>query len=142
MTGKITGIGGFFFRAKNPEALGKWYHEHFGITLAPSNYSDSSWWQEAGPTVFAPFLQETEYFGSLKKAWMINFRVDDLNAIVGRLRDANIIVRVDAANYPNGRFARLCDPEGNPLQLWEAAVMFIGKRMKDELRSGTQRRLP
>ena len=75
--------------------------------------------QEAGPTVFAPFPNDSDYFGDAKKSWMINFRVRELDAIVQQLRDSKIEVSVDPEVYPNGRFARLHDPEGNPIELWE-----------------------
>jgi predicted enzyme related to lactoylglutathione lyase len=115
----VTGIGGFFFRAKEPGALAQWYQEHLGIALAPSDYSQKPWLQEAGPTAFAPFPQATDYFGREDQQWMINFRVDDLDAMVQQLRAAEIDVMVDPEVYPNGRFASLQDPEGNPIQLWE-----------------------
>jgi glyoxylase I family protein len=85
----------------------------------PGDYSQRPWSQEAGPTVFAPFQQDTDYFGSAEKLWMINFRVRDLDAMVDQLRAAKIDVAVDVEIYPNGRFAQLQDPEGNPIQLWE-----------------------
>lgn len=116
---RVTGIGGFFFRSKNPAALGQWYKEHLGIELAPADYGRKPWSQEAGPTVFAPFPQDTDYFGRADQNWMINFRVRDLDAMVEQLRAAKIEVTVDAESYPNGRFARLRDPEGNPVELWE-----------------------
>jgi glyoxylase I family protein len=115
----VTGIGGFFFRAKNPEALSRWYREHFGIDPVPADYSTLPWQQQAGPTAFAPFPHDTEYFGDPQKQWMINFRVRDLDALVRELRARNIEVNADPESYPNGRFARLRDPEGNPIQLWE-----------------------
>jgi glyoxylase I family protein len=115
----VTGIGGVFFRSKDPAALGRWYKEHLGIDLAPGEYSQKPWSQEAGPTVFAPFPDDSDYFGRAEKQWMINLRVRDLDAMVQQLRAANIDISVDAKTYPNGRFARLHDPEGNPLELWE-----------------------
>jgi predicted enzyme related to lactoylglutathione lyase len=115
----VTGIGGLFFRAKDPAALSQWYKEYLGIDLVPSDYSQKPWAQEAGPTVFAPFPYDTDYFGDPDKQWMINFRVRDLDAMVEQLRAAKIEIDVDAEIYPNGRFARLQDPEGNPIQLWE-----------------------
>jgi glyoxylase I family protein len=115
----VTGIGGFFFRAKNPTALGQWYKENFGIDLTPSDYGQKAWSQEAGPTVFAPFPQDTDYFGKASQSWMINLRVRNLDAIVDQLRAAKIEVTVDPEPYPNGRFARVHDPEGNPIELWE-----------------------
>jgi glyoxylase I family protein len=60
---KVTGIGGLFFRAHDPKALGRWYQQHLGISLTPSSYEDSVWQQEAGPTVFAPFAETSDYFG-------------------------------------------------------------------------------
>ena len=116
---QVTGIGGFFFRAKNPDALGRWYNKYLGIDLTPAHYSQKPWSQEAGPTVFAPFAHETDYFGNPDKQWMINFRVRDLNAMVAQLRAANVDISVDSEIHPNGRFARFRDPEGNPIELWE-----------------------
>jgi glyoxylase I family protein len=72
--------------------------------------------------VFAPFSAETDYFGRDGQQWMINLRVRDLDAMAEQLRTAGIDVEIDAELYPNGRFARLADPEGNPIQLWEPAA--------------------
>ena len=116
---RATGIGGLFFRARDPAALGRWYRDQFGIDLTPGDYNHEPWSQEAGPTVFAPFPQDTDYFGRADKQWMINLRVRDLDAMIGQLRAAKIEVAIDPEPYPNGRFARLSDPEGNPIELWE-----------------------
>ena len=116
---RVTGIGGLFFRSKEPAGLSQWYKEHLGIALVPDDYSQKPWSQEAGPTVFAPFPQDTDYFGQGDQDWMINFRVCDLDAMVEQLRAAKIDIAVDPEVYPNGRFARLHDPEGNPIQLWQ-----------------------
>lgn len=116
---QVTGIGGLFFRARDSAALAKWYEEHLGVSPVPSTYEQPPWQQAAGPTVFAPFTEATEYFGDREKMWMINFRVRDLAAMVAQLRAADIDVDVDPNEYPNGLFARLVDPEGNPIQLWE-----------------------
>ena len=117
---KVTGIGGVFFRADKPAALSAWYEKHLGISKVPTGYDHIPWMQEAGPTVFAPFAKDTDYFGTAIQSWMINFRVDDLDRISEQLRNAGIEV-TDAEVYPNGRFARLHDPEGNPIELWEPA---------------------
>jgi predicted enzyme related to lactoylglutathione lyase len=77
------------------------------------------WQQEAGPTVFAPFPEQTTYFGDPKQTWMVNFRVRNLDAMTAQLRPAGIAVEIDPEEYPNGRFGRLNDPDGNPIQLWE-----------------------
>jgi catechol 2,3-dioxygenase-like lactoylglutathione lyase family enzyme len=116
---KVTGIGGFFFRAKDPKALGRWSQQHLGISLTPSSYEDSVWQQEAGPTVFAPFEETSDYFGDAHKVWMVNFRVRDLDRMAAQLRAAGIEVKIDPQSYPNGRFARVHDPEGNPIELWQ-----------------------
>ena len=114
-----TGIGGFFFRARDPNALGQWYKKNLGIDLVPADYTQKPWSQEAGPTVFAPFPADTDYFGKREQSWMINFRVRDLEAMAAQLRSDGIEVKLDAEVYPNGRFARIHDPEGNPVELWE-----------------------
>ncbi|HUP23073.1 MAG TPA: VOC family protein [Thermoanaerobaculia bacterium] len=116
---RVKGIGGLFFRATEPKALGAWYEQHFGILQVPETYEEGSWRQDAGPTVFAPFPRDTEYFDRPEQGWMVNFRVDDLDAMARQLRDAGIPVEVDPEQYPNGRFARCHDPEGNPIQLWQ-----------------------
>ena len=116
---KVTGIGGLFFRAHDPVALGAWYQQHLGVTLTPSSYDESVWQQEAGPTVFSPFAETSDYFGDVHKVWMVNFRVRDLDKMAAQLRAAGIEVKFDPQSYPNGRFARLHDPEGNPIELWQ-----------------------
>lgn len=116
---KVLGIGGLFFRAKEPTKLAMWYKENLGIDLTPTSYNVQPWTQEAGPTVFAPFNEKTDYFGDSTKVWMVNFRVSDLDAIVKQLEGNGIKVTVDPETYPNGRFARVYDPEGNPIELWE-----------------------
>ncbi|HVI01663.1 MAG TPA: VOC family protein [Enhygromyxa sp.] len=116
---KVTGIGGFFFRAKDERALARWYQQHLGVALTPTSYDGEPWTQEAGATVFAPFPQDTKMFGRAEQQWMINFRVRNLSAMVEQLRAASIEVEVDPEVYPNGVFASLRDPEGNPIQLWE-----------------------
>jgi len=123
---KVLGIGGFFFRAENPDVLGRWYQENLGIDLTPRDYDTSPWQQQAGSTVFEAFPQTTDYFGKPEQQWMINFRVRNLDAMVEQLRGNGIDVTVNAEVYPNGRFAQLADPEGNPIQLWEAAEADAG----------------
>lgn len=118
---KVTGFGGLFFRAKDPGTLAKWYADHLGVSVVPSDYDTQPWQQAAGPTVFAPFPEDTDYFGKSEQTWMINFRVSDLDAMVVQLQEAQIDVKIDPEAYPNGRFARLHDPEGNPVELWQPA---------------------
>ena len=115
----VAGIGGLFFRARDPAALASWYQAHLGIATVPANPDDPVWEQQAGPTVFAPFAESTDYFGAAANRWMVNFRVRSLQAMVAQLRGAGITVELDPTDYPHGRFARLYDPEGNPIELWE-----------------------
>ena len=118
---KVAGIGGLFFRAHDPKALGNWYEQHLGIVLTPTSEGGTVWRQEAGPTAFSPFPEKSGYFGDPTKVWMVNFRVHDLDKMVAQLRTAGIEVK-DPESYPNiGRFARLHDPEGNPIELWQPA---------------------
>jgi predicted enzyme related to lactoylglutathione lyase len=77
--------------------------------------------QETGPTVFAPFKETSDYFGDAHKVWMVNFRVRDLDKMAAQLRNAGIEIKLDPKSYPNGRLARLYDPEGNPIELWQPA---------------------
>jgi glyoxylase I family protein len=116
---RVNGIGGIFFRARDPEGLSAWYEDVFGIRRAPRDYSALPWEQRAGPAVFAPFPQDTDYFGNQQQTWMINFRVADLDQMIAQLRAKGIEVTLDDEIYPNGRFARLSDPEGNPIELWQ-----------------------
>ena len=116
---KVTGIGGLFFRAHNPDRLAAWYRDHLGVDPVPTEYGGQSWRQEAGPTAFAPFPQNSDYLGDPGKGWMVNFRVRNLDAMVRQLREAGITVDVVTETYPNGRFAHLSDPEGNRIELWQ-----------------------
>jgi glyoxylase I family protein len=119
---KVLGFGGFFFRARDPSRLSDWYRDHLGIDPVPGDYDGPCWKQEAGDTVFAPFEEITEYFGDREKSFMLNFRVRDLDRMIAQLEARGVEVRRDPdAPYPNGRFAWLNDPEGNPIELWEPA---------------------
>lgn len=115
----VTGIGGVFFRARDPEALAAWYRTHFGIT----DYTETVWQQQAGPTVFMPFAADTDYFAA-DKQFMINLRVDDLDTLLTDLRRAGIEVLTDPTwdSPETGRFARVHDPERNAIEIWEPAA--------------------
>ncbi len=119
---KVLGIGGFFFRAKDPKALALWYQEHLGILTVPTKDGETAWQQEAGTTAFTPFPETSKYFGDPQKVWMLNFRVRDLDKMAAQLQAAGIEVKVNPESYPYGRFARLHDPEGNPIELWQPKV--------------------
>jgi predicted enzyme related to lactoylglutathione lyase len=115
----VTGIGGLFFRAENPDALSAWYLEHLGVG-ANMAAGEFLWQQSSGPTVFAPFKADSDYFPT-DKQWMINLRVDGLDELLATLRNAGIQIVTKAEwNTPEtGRFARIHDPEGNAVELWE-----------------------
>lgn len=115
----VLGFGGIFFKAENPAVLAKWYEEHLGVKQTPTTYEEQPWVQAGGSTVFGVFNAKTSYFGADDQQFMFNFRVRDLDAMVTQLRQAGIDVQVDPETHPNGRFARLADPEGNPIQLWQ-----------------------
>ncbi len=121
----VTGMGGLFFRAQNPDALNAWYKQWLGIGAGcvsdPLAQPDEWAWQTlGGPMVFAPFKADSDYFPA-DKAFMINLRVDDLDALLVPFRAAGMEVLTDPAwDDPSvGRFARVHDPEGNPIELWE-----------------------
>jgi predicted enzyme related to lactoylglutathione lyase len=112
----VNGIGGFIFRAKDPDLLSAWYMEHLGVGAGPFG----TWTMAAGPSVFSPFKADTDYFAA-EKAFMLNFRVDNLDALLATLRAAGIaIITKPEWDMPGvGRFARIHDPEGNPIELWQ-----------------------
>lgn len=119
--GRVLGVGGFFFRAKDPGSIAVWYRDMLGVQMTPQTYDEAPWRTEAGTTIFEPFDENTTYFGQRDVGWMINFRVDDLDAVVDRLRkhEHEVVYEGDGEPFPNGRFAKLHDPEGNAIQLWE-----------------------
>ena len=117
------GIGGFFFRAKDPQRLAGWYAEHLGIAAMDQLGNGGVWQQEAGPTVFSPFAEDTSYFGRREQGAMLNFRVADLDAMLAQLRagDVDVDDKVELLEGI-GRFGWATDPEGNRFELWEPAV--------------------
>ncbi|KMK67850.1 VOC family protein [Puniceibacterium sp. IMCC21224] len=117
---KVNGIGGVFFRARDPAALTQWYAQHLGVDPVTQA---GPWCQDGGMTVFAPFPMDTDYFDRPEQQWMLNFRVDDLPGMIAQLQAAGIAVETRAEwNNPQvGQFARIHDPEGNPVELWQPA---------------------
>ena len=113
---RVTGIGGFFFRARDPAGLAAWYEANLGISSTDTAWS---WTQQAGPTVFAPFPTDTDYFGRLEQQTMLNFRVDDLDAMLEQLRAAGATVDDEVSEASYGRFGHAVDPEGNRFELWQ-----------------------
>ena len=116
----MTGIGGAFFRARDPDALPRWYWEHLGINPMSSE-SEEIWWQEEGPTVWSPFPADTDYFGRPEQSWMIDFRVRDLDATHTASGCRRQRRRRSAGDGGDRRFGWAADPEGNRFELWEPA---------------------
>ena len=121
----VLGIGGLFFRAADPDALGAWYRDHLGV--GPGCAADGAgpadewtWQAHGGSTVFMPFKADTDYFPA-DKQWMLNLRVSGLDVLLEKLRAAEIaiITHPDWDSPETGRFARIHDPEGNAIELWE-----------------------
>ncbi len=118
----VSGIGGFFFRASDPKHLAAWYETHLGIT----DIANGVWRQAAGPTVFAPFSESTDYFGRARQQWMLNLRVENLDEAMDELEAAGIAVETRPEwDSDAGRFCRIHDPEGNPIELWEPPVRSV-----------------
>ena len=122
--GRVLGIGGLFIRSSDPAALAAWYRDHLGIAATesskPTPDGEWVWMQEAGPTVFAGFRAETDYWSDDRQV-MLNLRVEGLDPLVLKLEQAGIIVSHREEMEGVGRFARIHDPDGNPLELWEPA---------------------
>lgn len=117
---RVAGIGGLFFRAHDPQML-TLVSDALGNLVSPGKLPGIPMAAQAGPTAFSLFPETSDYFGDPHKVWMVNFRVRDLDKMVAQLRAAGIEVKIDQKSYPNGRFARLNDPEGNPIELWQPA---------------------
>lgn len=118
---RVLGIGGLFFRARDPKMLAAWYQTNLGVNLVPAGSGQTAWHTEAGPTAFQPFSLTSKYLGDAHQMWMVNFRVRNLDKMAAQLRAAGIEVAIDPQTYPYGRFARIHDPEQNPVELWEPA---------------------
>lgn len=121
---RVTGIGGIFFKAENPEALGAWYREHLGIEPTPDGAVLFEWREkekpsEIGITVWSPFPRDTTYFAPSKAPFMINYRVEDLDAVLAALAAEGVEIDEKREASEFGRFAWLMDPEGNRVELWE-----------------------
>lgn len=120
----VLGIGGLFFRARDPDALNSWYREHLnvgaGCSAETGPVDEWTWVAQGGPTVFAPFKETTDYFAA-DKQWMLNLRVSGIDALLDKLRAAGIEITTKAEwdSPETGRFARIHDPEGNAIELWE-----------------------
>ena len=117
---KATGVGGVFFKARDPKALAAWYAQHLGITKTDDGSLVFEGPGSMGMTVFAPFSADTQYFGDGAQQFMVNFRVDDLDGLLKQLAEAGVRIDPKREDYSYGRFAWIWDPEGNRIELWQA----------------------
>ncbi|MFC5047546.1 VOC family protein [Aquimarina hainanensis] len=122
-TPKVTGIGGIFFRSENPKKIREWYGEHLG--LAVNNYGSSFEFRNANHPEninylqWSPFDKKTEYFNPSKKEFMINYRVQNIEGLVAKLKEKGVIIVDEIEEFEYGKFVHIMDPEGNKIELWE-----------------------
>lgn len=119
---RVTGIGGIFFRAKDPKALYEWYRTHLGIDSTPgvgAMFNDADHLENPGFTLWSIFPDDTKYFQSPERRFMINFRVADLEALLKALREEGVQVDEKMEAHEYGKFGWITDPEGNRMELWE-----------------------
>ena len=120
---RVTGIGGVFLRSQDPKGMAKWYSEHLGITLSDFNGTGFQWSDEipanTGMTAWSAFPQDTSYLGEGQQAVMINYRVDDLDALLATLSVSGVWIDPKRENYAYGHFAWIKDCDGNRLELWQ-----------------------
>jgi predicted enzyme related to lactoylglutathione lyase len=121
--GRVTGIGGIFFKCKDPKTLKDWYAQNLGLQGGPYG-ANFVWWEGAdktkqGSTQWTPFSEKTKYFDPSTKEFMINYRVDNLGAVLAKLKTASVLPLDKIDVEPYGRFVHVMDPEGNKIELWE-----------------------
>lgn len=122
-TPKVTGIGGIFFRSANPAASREWYSTHLGLTV--NDYGSTFESRnidrpdEINYLQWSPFEETTDYFDPSKKQFMINYRVNDIEGLVARLKAGGVTVVDEIESFDYGKFVHIMDPEGNKIELWE-----------------------
>lgn len=120
---KVTGIGGIFFKCDDPKAMNEWYTNNLG--LENSGYGVTFEWRQdddpskKGSTTWSTFPKDTKYFNPSEKPFMVNYRVDDLVALVAQLKRDNVTIIDDLTDSGYGKFVHVLDPEGNIIELWE-----------------------
>jgi predicted enzyme related to lactoylglutathione lyase len=120
---RVTGIGGIFFKAADPKALSAWYRDHLGLDVSQWGGSVFKWGGDNSPegmTIWSPFAQDTDYMAPSSSSFMINFRVDDLDALLDALRSEGCNVLDKTETSEQGKFGWVMDPEGNKVELWQA----------------------
>jgi predicted enzyme related to lactoylglutathione lyase len=121
---RVTGIGGIFFKANDPSKLENWYAKHLGIVPGEDGSVAFAWGSDdakVGHTIWAPFPRDTEYFAPSSAPFMINYRVENLDALLEQLQLEGVEIDPKRDNGEFGKFAWIMDPEGNRIELWEPA---------------------
>ncbi|HEY3520165.1 MAG TPA: VOC family protein [Rhodanobacteraceae bacterium] len=116
---KVIGFGGVFFKSRDPQALRTWYAQHLGIEVNDYGATFAEDASRPGVTLWAPFAHDTEYFAPSSKDFMLNFRVDDLDGLLAKLRAAGVEVEASVHEDENGRFGWIMDPDGTRIELWQ-----------------------
>ena len=121
MDKRVTGLGGFFFKTKDPNAVKDWYKKHLGLNT--DNYGCTFWWKDAEgndcSTQWSPFKEDTTYFKPSEKEFMMNFRVANLEALLETLKEEGVTIVGEMETYDYGKFGWILDNEGNKIELWE-----------------------
>lgn len=133
---RVTGLGGVFFRCKDPEKMKAWYKRHLGIDAGAYGYSfrwrDGEKNDQSGFTLWSPFKEDTTYFGPGPQTWMMNYRVDDLDALIAVLKEEGVELAGEPEQHEYGKFAWIVDPEGNKIELWEPDDAVYGQMVSEE----------
>jgi catechol 2,3-dioxygenase-like lactoylglutathione lyase family enzyme len=120
---RVTGIGGIFFKSKDPKALAEWYRTHLGMDVQDWGGVAFQWADDnpsgTGTTIWSPFKDGTDYFAPSTAPFMVNFRVADLHALLEALRAEGCDVQEKVQDSEYGKFGWVMDPDGNKLELWE-----------------------
>ena len=122
-TPKVTGIGGIFFRSKNPQETMEWYGENLGLAIddygSPFEFRNANRPEEINYLRWSPFEEETVYFNPSEKEFMINYRVQNIEGLVRKLRKNGVVILDDIEDFKYGKFVHIMDPEGRKIELWE-----------------------
>ena len=126
---KVTGIGGIFFRSKNPQETRAWYGKNLGLAIddygSPFEFRNANQPEEINYLRWSPFDEETEYFAPSEKEFMINYRVQNIEGLVKILRSNGVIIVDEIEEFEYGKFIHIMDPEGNKIELWEPIDSFF-----------------
>ena len=131
---KVTGIGGIFFKSKDPEKIKNWYQKNLGLVTdqygSPFEFRNTNNPDEINYLQWSPFAQNTDYFAPSEKQFMINYRVENLVALVEELKKEGVEICDEIEEYEYGKFIHIMDPEGNKIELWEPVDQVFTDMLK------------